>query len=401
MNNEQFQQFMELMTKSVNGDGTKVLLKENNLVKVKYFYGTDDKDPFEWLDDFEKVAKANNWTEERRVKIASGYLKEIAAEWYKENKEVIKYWNVKGENEEEQKKTVAAPKNLTEAIATTRRVEVGNYYGQHNVEVVKQVSLGSELSDLKKRIDEIALNYATLTGKIKNSKECPQNNYYHVPKKFEFECHKCREAEHRARYCMSEKTRQKRPKKRFELMLVAYELLFDKLAKHSKEYLIKTEAHWLRLNFTYDLQMEEIKIWNLVIEWRIVQNPEKDLWDNIPIKLMLPSRQVALIIFPLCTILTPKLSTRRTEPTSLIINEAHEAGIASWCQSCDSSRESSKYHLSSKKPEIDKCITNLQLKATAYEKVIEWIPYKQLSNIKEIDKREFGTVYLAIWLDDK
>ncbi|CAG8831827.1 54_t:CDS:1, partial [Gigaspora rosea] len=47
---------------------------------VKYFYGTDDKDPFEWLDDFEKVAKANNWTEERRVKIASGYLKEIAAE---------------------------------------------------------------------------------------------------------------------------------------------------------------------------------------------------------------------------------------------------------------------------------------------------------------------------------
>ncbi|RIB07583.1 hypothetical protein C2G38_2273795 [Gigaspora rosea] len=69
-----------------------------------------------------------------------------------------------------------------------------------------------------------------------------------------------------------------------------------------------------------------------------------------------------------------------------------------WCQSCDPSRESSKYHPSSGNPEIDKCITNFQLKATAYEKVIEWIPYKGLSNIKEIGKGGFGTVYLAIWL---
>ncbi|CAG8845199.1 26281_t:CDS:1, partial [Gigaspora margarita] len=41
--------------------------------------------------------------------------------------------------------TVVAPKSLNEAIAAARRVETGNYYGQHNAEVVKQVRVGSEL----------------------------------------------------------------------------------------------------------------------------------------------------------------------------------------------------------------------------------------------------------------
>ncbi|RIB03420.1 hypothetical protein C2G38_2225081 [Gigaspora rosea] len=102
----------------------------------------------------------------------------------------------------------------------------------------------------------------------------------------------------------------------FELMLIAYELLFDELAKHLETHLIEAEAHWLRLNFTHiykrifknnklqglqkfcndiivkypgkifesedfvslqenalvsiisrdDLQMEEVKIWNYVIK---------------------------------------------------------------------------------------------------------------------------------------
>ncbi|RIB17610.1 kinase-like domain-containing protein [Gigaspora rosea] len=72
-----------------------------------------------------------------------------------------------------------------------------------------------------------------------------------------------------------------------------------------------------------------------------------------------------------------------------------------WCQSCDPSKESHKYHSSSGNTEIDNCITNFQLKATAYEKVIEWVPFKKLSNIKEIGRGGFGIVYLAIWLGGK
>ncbi|RIB29213.1 hypothetical protein C2G38_2239046 [Gigaspora rosea] len=134
----------------------------------------------------------------------------------------------------------------------------------------------------------------------------------------------------------------------FELMLIAYEFLFDELAKYLEIHLIdnsrkkenlllikvvelvfvflmiaRSEAHWLRLNFTRtyqqsfqnnklqelqkwcndivvkypekifnseefnttqenelvslisrdDLQMEEVKIWNNVIKWGIAQNP--------------------------------------------------------------------------------------------------------------------------------
>ncbi|CAG8717954.1 189_t:CDS:2, partial [Gigaspora rosea] len=145
---------------------------ENNLVKVKYLYGTDDMNPFEWFDDFERASEANNWTKDRMVKIASRYLKEMAAIWYKAIKESIKYWKMEL-YELRQKDTekvdiyatkftkllnrinvdngfsdgfivgmflnglkvnnatlvsVAAPKNLNEAIAAAKRVEAeGNY----------------------------------------------------------------------------------------------------------------------------------------------------------------------------------------------------------------------------------------------------------------------------------
>ncbi|RIB25348.1 hypothetical protein C2G38_2031101 [Gigaspora rosea] len=128
-----------------------------------------------------------------------------------------------------------------------------------------------------------------------------------------------------------------------------------------------------------DLQLSEVKVWKYVIEWGIAQNSdlpsdlknwtnenfltlkntlkncllhiryfqmsaediidnvrpyqqilEKDLWDDISIKLMLPNRQVASIILPPRTISSPKLPTRITESFSLIINEAHAAEIASW-----------------------------------------------------------------------
>ncbi|RIB28888.1 hypothetical protein C2G38_2137134 [Gigaspora rosea] len=209
-------------------------------------------------------------------------------------------------------------------------------------------------------------------------------------------------------------------------MLIACEFLFDELAKYLETHLIETKAHWLRLNFTRiyqkifqnnelqklqkwcndivakypdkifetenfsslqenalislisrdDLQMEEIKIWNLVIEWGISKNPglasnpnswsnenflslkttlqnilphiryfqmsnddinnnvqpyqqilEKDLWDDITKKLMSADRQLSSKILPPRVILAPLLPIRNTEP---VINGAHAAEIASW-----------------------------------------------------------------------
>ncbi|RIB29222.1 hypothetical protein C2G38_1212292 [Gigaspora rosea] len=212
-------------------------------------------------------------------------------------------------------------------------------------------------------------------------------------------------------------------------MLIAYEFLFDELAKQLEIYLIETEAHWLRLHFTRihqisfqnyklqelqkwcndivakypdkifdsedffslqehalvslisrdDLQMEEVKIWNRVIEWGIEQNPglpsnpknwthedflalkttlqnclphiryfhisgdgiidnvrpykkllEKNLWKDIKNRSISPNRQVSSIILPPRKILTPTLPIRNTEPFSTVINETHAAEIASW-----------------------------------------------------------------------
>ncbi|RIB30728.1 hypothetical protein C2G38_1423265 [Gigaspora rosea] len=106
-------------------------------------------------------------------------------------------------------------------------------------------------------------------------------------------------------------------------MLITHELLFDELTKFLESYLIKTNASWLRLNFTRiyeksfqnnkflelqkwcnnivtkypnkvfdsenftslqenalisligrdDLQMEEVKIWNYVIKWGVAHDP--------------------------------------------------------------------------------------------------------------------------------
>jgi serine/threonine protein kinase len=40
----------------------------------------------------------------------------------------------------------------------------------------------------------------------------------------------------------------------------------------------------------------------------------------------------------------------------------------------------------------------MQLKINSYnEAVVEWIPYNQFDNIKEIGKGGFATVYSAIW----
>ncbi|RIB12137.1 hypothetical protein C2G38_2201513 [Gigaspora rosea] len=215
----------------------------------------------------------------------------------------------------------------------------------------------------------------------------------------------------------------------FELMLVACEFLLDELVKYLETHLIETKSSWLRLRFSHtyktslqnnqlqdlqkwcndimakypdklfesedfisfpenalislikrdDLQMEERKIWDYVIEWGVAQNPglssdptswtnenflalkatlknclpfirffqmtnddiidivcpyhqilEKNLWDDVLKRFITPNRKISSIILPPRVILTPKLPSRVTEPFSTVINEMHAAEIASW-----------------------------------------------------------------------
>ncbi|RIB18254.1 kinase-like domain-containing protein [Gigaspora rosea] len=70
-----------------------------------------------------------------------------------------------------------------------------------------------------------------------------------------------------------------------------------------------------------------------------------------------------------------------------------------WCQLCDPLKIIQESTSADKR--INDCIKEFQLKATAYEKVIEWIPFDKLGNIITVGKGGFGTVYSANWLDGK
>ena len=71
-----------------------------------------------------------------------------------------------------------------------------------------------------------------------------------------------------------------------------------------------------------------------------------------------------------------------------------------WCQQCNGKRFQQDFHKwSSGNKFIDKFIQETQLNAKFSTRVLEWIPYNRLTNVKYLDKGGFSTIYKAIWLD--
>jgi urease beta subunit len=53
---------------------------ESSVVKIDPYYG-DEQDPISWIEDFEKAATANNYTDARKLQIVAAHLKGTAATW--------------------------------------------------------------------------------------------------------------------------------------------------------------------------------------------------------------------------------------------------------------------------------------------------------------------------------
>src|SRR6266498_3803648 len=72
-----------------------------------------------------------------------------------------------------------------------------------------------------------------------------------------------------------------------------------------------------------------------------------------------------------------------------------------WCKPCQINNFKKNFaNWTSGNAKIDEFIQEMQLKISGYnDAVVEWIPYNQFSNIKEISKGGFATVYSAIWKD--
>ena len=72
-----------------------------------------------------------------------------------------------------------------------------------------------------------------------------------------------------------------------------------------------------------------------------------------------------------------------------------------WCKPCQIDNLKGNFmNWTSGNEKIDGLIQEMQLKINKYRDIVfEWIPYNQFSNIKEIGKGGFATVYSAIWKD--
>src|SRR3954447_15801739 len=69
-----------------------------------------------------------------------------------------------------------------------------------------------------------------------------------------------------------------------------------------------------------------------------------------------------------------------------------------WCKQC--LINDLKTNWTSGNEKIDELIQEMQLKIYDYEDIVfEWIPYDQFSDIEEIGRGGFATVYSAIWKD--
>ncbi|CAB5363440.1 unnamed protein product [Rhizophagus irregularis] len=74
--------------------------------------------------------------------------------------------------------------------------------------------------------------------------------------------------------------------------------------------------------------------------------------------------------------------------------------FAKWCKPCEINNIKKNFVNLSGNEKIDELIQKMQLKIESYKDiVVEWIPYNQLNDIKEIGKDDSTIIYSARWMD--
>ena len=72
-----------------------------------------------------------------------------------------------------------------------------------------------------------------------------------------------------------------------------------------------------------------------------------------------------------------------------------------WCKRCKLNHFRLNYgEFPSGNNEIDDILKDNYCKSKSSEEMIEWIPYNQFYDIKEMGKDNFSTLYSAIWMND-
>ena len=64
----------------------------STIAKPTLFLGKPEEDAQEWLDNFENIAAANRWDDNRKLQVISVYLLKTAKRWLDENRANITAW---------------------------------------------------------------------------------------------------------------------------------------------------------------------------------------------------------------------------------------------------------------------------------------------------------------------
>src|SRR5438477_10245180 len=75
-----------------------VQTRELSLVKIDSFKESEDEDPHEWIELFNRATIANNWPNQRKIPITTGFLKDAALDWYTANTRNIGQWHLNNTN---------------------------------------------------------------------------------------------------------------------------------------------------------------------------------------------------------------------------------------------------------------------------------------------------------------
>jgi hypothetical protein len=72
-----------------------------------------------------------------------------------------------------------------------------------------------------------------------------------------------------------------------------------------------------------------------------------------------------------------------------------------WCKPCQINNLKQNFtNWTSGNEKIDEFIQEMQMKINEFDDVIvEWIPYNQFNDVKEISKDDSAIIYSAIWVD--
>ena len=73
-------------------------VRELSLVKIDSFRESEDEDSHEWIELFNCAIIANNWPNQRKIPIATGFLKDVALDWYTVNAGNIGQWHLNNAN---------------------------------------------------------------------------------------------------------------------------------------------------------------------------------------------------------------------------------------------------------------------------------------------------------------